>query len=92
MAHHSGGPVSPGLLDLVRKIQKDQGQPVGATGEFPQGKLDDSDEGELRLAVTTTGGKVVMDFGKQVVWIGFDGAQAVALGELLIKHGKDLGA
>lgn len=91
MAHHSGQP-APGLLDLVRQIQKEQGNPVGATGQFPQGKMHDSDEGELRLAVTTTDGKVVMDFGKQVVWIGFDGPQAVSLGELLIKHGKNLGA
>ena len=98
MAHHSGQPLPgthsgqppPRLLDLVRQIQEKQGQPVGPTGQFPQGKLHDTDEGELRLAVTKSNGKVVVDFGKPVVWIGFDAAQAVSLGELLIKHGKDM--
>jgi hypothetical protein len=62
---------------------------LGATGEFPDGKLNDHDEGELRFGVITDAeGNVCMHFGKPVAWFGMPPAQAVELAQLLIKHAR----
>lgn len=59
---------------------------LGATGNFPQGKLTEHDEGEIRLAVGVSGGKVVINFGKPTAWIGMDAKQARQLAESLRQH------
>lgn len=70
---------------------------LGATGQFPYGKLNPNDEGELRLAVagdrrTET---VYIEFGKPVHSIGMRPEEAEAFAETLLKqahrarHGKD---
>lgn len=60
---------------------------VGPTGGYPQGKLTKSDEGELlAFAVGHRDGKVVLDFGSPVAWIGMDPAQALALASSLAAH------
>lgn len=41
---------------------------LGATGKFPQGKLNARDEGELTIAVGIKDGVVMIDFGKPVKW------------------------
>ncbi len=51
----------------------------GATGKFPQGHLNDEDEGELKIGIGVSEGKVVINFGTPVVWIGFDVDQAIEL-------------
>jgi len=63
---------------------------IGATGNFPQGKLKDDDEGELRMAVFERDGNIVIDFGKELAWIGFGKDEAIALGEMLIKKANEL--
>lgn len=59
---------------------------LGATGKFPEGKLTPADEGEIKLAIGHKGGKVVIDFGTQVVWIGFTPNQAEEIAQTLLKH------
>lgn len=54
--HHSSAP-DPELADHLG---------LGATGEFPEGKLTEVDEGELKFAVGYMKGKVVIDFGTPV--------------------------
>jgi len=44
---------------------------IGATGKFPEGKLNESDEGELAIGFRIENGNVVIDFGKPVHWLGF---------------------
>lgn len=61
---------------------------LGATGKFPEGKLTDMDEGEIAFAVFHKDGKVILDFGTQVTWMGMNPGQAVELGKLLLKHAK----
>lgn len=56
---------------------------LGSTGRFPQGRLTPQDEGELMFAVGHKNGKVVVDFGKPVSWIGFEPEQAIQLAEIL---------
>lgn len=63
--------------------------PFGPTGSFPQGKLTADDEGALQLGVANTDGKVIINFGKYVKWIGMDPQQAADLGSGLIKHARE---
>jgi len=43
---------------------------VATVGDFPDGVLDRSDEGSLLLNVTAVKGRVVINFGEQLSWIG----------------------
>lgn len=40
--------------------------------EYPDGKLNNSDEGQLRMRVYKENGRVMIDFGKDLSWLGFD--------------------
>lgn len=63
-------------------------RPVGATGAFPQGHLNDDDQGELRVAVgyDKLDGIVRVEFGKPVSWLGLPLPEAKQLALLLLKH------
>lgn len=89
--HSSDFPESDGsLAEFIRAgVLKDR---LGATGKFPAGKLDKTDEGGIRFAIATnpTTRKVIINFGTPVVWMGMDKEQAIALGESLITRAKEL--
>jgi len=61
---------------------------IGATGGFPRGKLNETDEGELRFAVGEENGNVVIRFGGTVSWLGMPPEQAVAFAEVLITKAR----
>jgi len=63
---------------------------VGATGKFPQGKLNDDDEGELRMAIAydKVDGIVRLEFGKPVKWLGLPPPEAIQLAEKLLWHAR----
>lgn len=61
---------------------------LGSTGEFPEGKLNGSDEGGLRFAVGQEGDCVSIAFGKPVAWLAMPPEQAVAFAELLIAKAR----
>jgi hypothetical protein len=63
-------------------------RPIGATGRFPQGVLNDDDQGELKIAVAfdKADGLVHLDFGKPVAWTAFQPEMAVQLARMLLKH------
>jgi len=84
MSHHSED-ITPEMRDLVKQMQ------LGATKQFPEGHLNQQDEGEIRLAVTHESGKVIVHFGKPIAWVGFGREQAIVLADLLIKHAAALG-
>lgn len=63
---------------------------LGATGQFPQGQIHPTDEGELKMAIGHAAGKVFIDFGKPTAWIGFDKTQALAVATALLDHAKQL--
>lgn len=67
---------------------------VGATGQFPDGKLNAHDEGELKIAVATRDHKVVLAFGKPVAWIGMnpDDARVIAVSLMNKANDADLDA
>lgn len=58
---------------------------LGATGRYPNGKLNGDDEGEIRVGIAADPAKrvVVVDFGKPTTWIGFTPEQAVEIAKLL---------
>ena len=97
MAHHSPGPESdPELKALVdgafrtklNNVASELGEPLGPTGQFPEGKLTSHDEGEIRLAIGQKDGKVFVDFGSQVIWIGFTPAQAKEIARILVRNAE----
>lgn len=58
---------------------------IGATGKYPRGKMNDADEGEIqfRVAADPVTKTVILDFGKQVAWLGMSRDVAEGLAELL---------
>src|SRR5262245_51172100 len=66
-----------------------QGTPLGETGRFTHGALTPEDEGELRYAVTTSGGKVILAFGTPVEWIGMTPRMAHQLADALNKWASE---
>jgi len=81
--HHGDG-----MDEVLRKMA--EGAQLGATGRFPGGKLGESDEGEIRLVVGVVEGKVVVNFGKPVAWLGMEREEAMGLARGLIKHARRL--
>lgn len=63
----------------------------GATGQFPFGKFNDDDEGELRIAVGEEKGVVTVHFGKPVAWFGMTPDGAVQFAQALIQRAMSLG-
>lgn len=76
MAHHSDR-LHDEMWDEVKRMQ------LGATGKFPMGKLNETDEGDLRIAVAADlqSQRVILNLGTPVAWIGFTYEQAMALSE-----------
>ncbi len=60
----------------------------GPTGEFPQGKLNPEDEGELAITVRIEDGNVRIDFGKPVAWLAMPPKMAIDLAGSLIRYAK----
>jgi hypothetical protein len=59
---------------------------------FPEGKIKNDDEGALAFRIATDPEKkiVVIDFGKQVTWLGLPKAEALGLANLLKEHAETL--
>lgn len=73
---------------LMEQVVKAESPQFGATGKFPMGELDKTDEGEIAFGVTSHRGKVIINFGKPVAWLGMDARQAGALAATLIQHAQ----
>jgi hypothetical protein len=63
---------------------------LGATGDFPQGKLNDDDEGGLRIAISTDQGNVAVYFGTPVSWFALPPDAALDMAEALRHHAMEL--
>ena len=65
---------------------------IGPTGRFPRGRADETDEGELKLAITTdkANGIVRLIFGKQVTWIGLPVGEARQLAQMLLETADEI--
>lgn len=58
----------------------------GATGQFPDGKMNSEDEGEIKFGITNNGFEVILDFGRPVTWLGMPPLLARQLAAMLAKH------
>lgn len=59
---------------------------IGATNEFPDGKLNEDDKGGIKFACTIQDGRLIMNFGeKPITWIGFTKADAKNLAEYILE-------
>lgn len=81
---------SPEFDDEMRKqFERIISQPlIGATGMHQSKKLTKSDEGGIQFAVGTRDGKVILDFGTPVVWLGMTPENALQVAEALIKEAR----
>jgi hypothetical protein len=77
-------PSTDSLIEAIKNLN------VGATGNFPDGKLTEKDEGELQYAFTIYKNRLIMNFGKPVVWVGFEKKQVQDLIDYLTKKIKEL--
>ena len=59
--------------------------------KYPEGKLNDKDEGELSFVIGEENGKVVLHFGKPILWVGMPPEMAMDLASSLIKHARNIG-
>jgi hypothetical protein len=62
----------------------------GALGEFPEGQLSKTDEGSIQFAIGQKDGKVVLDFGTPVHWVGMNPQQAADLASSLMKKAREV--
>ena len=77
----------PPMAELIAfKPWNKRNPTLGALGTFSQGRRNDDDEGDLRLAVSSEPGMVRVDFGKRVAWVGFDPTGAENFANVLLKH------
>lgn len=60
-------------------------------GEYPDGRLNDDDAGAVGLAIGIENGRVVLQFPKPVVWVGFTSDDAVEIAVALMKYARRLG-
>lgn len=60
---------------------------LGPTGKFPHGMLGPSDEGALSIGIATDSkGTVIINFGKEVSWVGMPPEQAIQFATMILKR------
>lgn len=82
--HHGNDPEMAGMLERLYREKQDK--PIGATGKYPDGKLNENDEGELGFAIGSAKGKVFISYTKPIAWVGMTPAQAISLANGLKHH------
>lgn len=100
MAHHGSEPFDGAPEDPERKIARNRlmrdllssaADFKGALGDFPEGQLTKTDEGAIQFAIGEKDGKVVIDFGTAVHWVGMTPQQAADFASLLLKRAREVG-
>jgi hypothetical protein len=61
------------------------------TGEYPDGRLNEHDQGSVAVAIGHQQGRVTMQFPKNLNWIGFTPEQAIDIAQSLIEHARKTG-
>lgn len=64
----------------------------GPTHDFPKGKLNDEDEGGLKIAISIQDSVVRIDFGEPTAWIGLPVEEALAFASLIVGKAIELRA
>lgn len=51
---------------------------IGATGQFPEGKINEADKGQIKFEVTEKDNNIILNFGSTpITWIGFTREEAI---------------
>lgn len=90
MSHHGSDPFGNPKDDAFKKLLETTSF-RGALGDFPEGQLSKSDEGAIQFAIGVKDGKVVLDFGTPVAWVGMNPQQAADLASTLLKRAREAG-
>jgi hypothetical protein len=61
---------------------------IGSTGDFPKGQITMDDEGAIQFALKPEDGKLVIDFGTPVQWVGMTPQEACDLAGSLVKMAR----
>lgn len=88
MEHH--GDSMRGNPDLIRLFKEQQrGESVR---KWPGGRMGANDDGQLAYAIATdtSRGVILLDFGKEVSWLGLDIASATQLRDQLTERVMEL--
>ena len=77
---------------LVNLYRRGFNAKMGATGQYPYGKLGKGDQGELTMAMAADHrqGVIRMEFGKPVGWLALPAAHARQLAKLLVEKADEL--
>jgi hypothetical protein len=57
--------------------------------QFPEGHLNLTGEGAIQIAIGIQDGNVIIQFPKPVAWLGLPADQAMEMGRVLIRRGKE---
>jgi hypothetical protein len=91
LSNHFSLPQGDDSGDLIARFREEaKSLGLGATRAFPQGVVNDLDEGEIQFAVKGDEAreKVFLNFGKSVDVVGMTPQQAIDLAQCLIKHAR----
>lgn len=58
--------------------------------QYPDGKLNEEDEGEVGVAIGVKDGNVIIMFPKPVAWLGLPPEQAMEFGRAVIKRAREV--
>lgn len=59
--------------------------------QYPRGKLNDQDEGQLAVRISTKESKtVVINFNKLISWIGFSKEEAIVFARVILEHARKI--
>lgn len=96
MSHHGRSPLggsddeSPQYqkrAQLLRDLLNTTGF-RGAIGDYPNGQLGQADEGSIQFAIGEQDGKVIIDFGTPIHWLGMTPQQAAELASTLLQRAR----
>lgn len=94
MSNHGSEPFDGQPEDFERKVSRNKLMRDllettgfrGALGEFPEPAISKTDEGAIQFSVGEKNGKVVIDFGTPVHWVGMTPQQAMDFASSVMKH------
>lgn len=98
MSHHGPNPFEDGedspefqrRAKLMRDLLNTTGF-RGAIGSYPAGKLKPSDGGAIQFAIGEADGKVVIDFGTAVHWLGMTAQEAADFASAVLSKARMVG-
>lgn len=91
MAHHGSEPFDQqpdAVKKLLSGLKASSANFRGPIGDYPEGMLTPKDEGSIQFAIGDKDGKVVLDFGAPIAWIGLTPQQAMDIAASLMSRAR----